>query len=76
MKTIRLDVNDNIFDKVMLFLSNLPKKDIQLIKIESKETLQSLANLYLNDDVMKNKKQYHHCKMYLEYHFHDVHQNQ
>ena len=35
MKTIRLDVNDNIFDKVMLFLSNLPKKDIQLI-IEEK----------------------------------------
>jgi len=30
MKTIRLDVEDNIFDKVMFFLNNLPKKDIKL----------------------------------------------
>jgi len=30
MKTIRLDVEDNIFDTVMYFLNNLPKKDVKL----------------------------------------------
>jgi len=30
MKTIRLDVADSIFDNVMYFLNNLPKKDVQL----------------------------------------------
>ena len=30
MKTIRLDVADNIFDNVMYFLNNLPKKDVKL----------------------------------------------
>lgn len=33
MQTIKLDVNDNIFDKVICFLNNLPKKDVK-IKIE------------------------------------------
>ena len=31
------------------------EKDIELIKIESKETLECLANLYLSDDQMKTK---------------------
>lgn len=30
MKTIRLDVEDSIFDNVMYFLNNLPKKDVKL----------------------------------------------
>jgi len=30
MKTIRLDVDDSIFDKVMYFLNHLPKKDVRL----------------------------------------------
>jgi len=30
MKTIRLDVEDSIFDTVMYFLNNLPKKDVKL----------------------------------------------
>ena len=30
MKTIRLDVADSIFDNVMYFLNNLPKKDVKL----------------------------------------------
>lgn len=34
------------------------EKDIELIKIDSKETLECLANLYLNDDTMKNKNIY------------------
>ncbi len=34
MKTIRLDINDNIFEKVMYFLNHLPKNDVRL-KIEN-----------------------------------------
>lgn len=34
------------------------EKDIELIKIESKETLECLANLYLDEDMMKNKNIY------------------
>lgn len=34
------------------------ERDIELIKIESKETLECLANLYLNDETMKNKNIY------------------
>lgn len=30
MKTIYLEINENIFDKVMSFLNNLSKKDIKL----------------------------------------------
>ena len=33
MRTIKLDVNDNVYDKVMFFLTNLPKSDVQL-KVE------------------------------------------
>jgi hypothetical protein len=33
-------------------------KDIELIKIESKDTLESLANLYLTDEMMKSKNVY------------------
>ncbi|MDA3937886.1 MAG: hypothetical protein PF693_01075 [Spirochaetia bacterium] len=29
MRTIKLDVNDSIFDKVMLFLNNFSKHDVQ-----------------------------------------------
>lgn len=34
------------------------EKDIELIKIESKETLECLANLYLTEDMMKTKNIY------------------
>ena len=30
MRTIKLDINDNVYDKVMSFLTNLPKGDIRL----------------------------------------------
>lgn len=33
-------------------------RDIELIKIEAKETLESLVNLYLDEDTMKNKNIY------------------
>ncbi len=36
MQTIKLDVSDSIFDKVMFFLDNLPKNEVKL-KIETKK---------------------------------------
>ncbi len=41
MRTIRLDVNDNIFEKVMLFLNNLSKRDVH-INIEEKRITKKL----------------------------------
>jgi len=46
MKTIRLDVKDSIFDNVMFFLNNLPKKDIKL----------NVENIEDNDVIKKSKK--------------------
>lgn len=42
MHTIKLDVSDTIFDKVMFFLENLPKKEIQL-KVETEESVEYKA---------------------------------
>ena len=30
MHTLKLEINDTIFDKVMFFLNNLPKNDVKL----------------------------------------------
>lgn len=30
MHTLKLEVNDSVFDKVMFFLNNLPKNDVKL----------------------------------------------
>lgn len=39
MHTIKIDISDSIYDNVMFFLNNLPKKDIKLYpkKVEKKE---------------------------------------
>jgi len=36
MQTIQIDVSDNIYDNVMFFLNNLPKKDIKLYSPKKK----------------------------------------
>ena len=36
MKTIKISISDSIFDKIMFFLSNLPKKDVK-IEIEEEK---------------------------------------
>lgn len=38
------------------------EKDIQIIKIEAKETLECLANLYLSEELMRNKNIYQMIK--------------
>ncbi|PHR58376.1 MAG: hypothetical protein COA44_02705 [Arcobacter sp.] len=32
MHSIRLDIQDNVFDKVIYFLNNLPKNDVKIIE--------------------------------------------
>ena len=39
MRTIKLEINDNIYDKVMFFLTKLPKNDIR-VNIENKDRKQ------------------------------------
>jgi len=34
MYTIKLDVNDSIFDKVMFFLKNIPIKNLEVKKVD------------------------------------------
>ncbi len=50
MKTIRLDVEDSIFDNVMYFLNNLPKKDVKLnIEARKKDSKQhSIVDFFQN----------------------------
>lgn len=35
MKTIRLDVSDNVYEKVMFFLRNLPQTDVRVNEEET-----------------------------------------
>ncbi len=38
MRTVRIDINDNVYDKVMFFLTNLPKSEVRLnIENEKKQ---------------------------------------
>jgi hypothetical protein len=32
MHSIRLDIQDNVFDKVIYFLSNLPKNEVKIVE--------------------------------------------
>ena len=38
MYTIKLDVNDTIYDKVIFFLKNIPIKNLEVKKIDDKQT--------------------------------------
>jgi len=38
MYTIKLDVNDTIYEKVMFFLKNIPVKNIKVEKVDDKES--------------------------------------
>jgi len=50
MRTIKLDVNDNIYDKVMFFLKNLPKDDVRVNVeyVEEKHKVDTLNAVSLN----------------------------
>jgi len=38
MYSIKLDIEDNILDKVMFFLNNIPKKNIEVTKVISDDS--------------------------------------
>lgn len=46
MQTIRLDVSDSIYDNVMFFLNNLPKKDININNVPKKKKEKSLTDFF------------------------------
>lgn len=64
LETIKVKPEDMYADKDLLPGLDIQienhdyDKDIELIKIESKETLECLANLYLNEEQMKTKNIY------------------
>ncbi len=45
MQTIKLDVSDSIYDKVMLFLQSFPTKDIKLYREKPTDTTQKQEKL-------------------------------
>jgi len=38
MYTIKLDINDTIYDKVMFFLKNIPVKNLEVKKVDDTKT--------------------------------------
>jgi len=45
MYSIKLDVQDNVFDNVMYFLNNIPNNDIEIKEIHNQKSIQ-------NDDLV------------------------
>lgn len=43
MHTLKLEVNDSVFDKVMFFLNNLPKNDVKLTVASTTKKLNSIS---------------------------------
>jgi len=46
MHTIRIDVSDTIYDKVMFFLQHLPKTDIKLYDKTEKQITNKLSDFF------------------------------
>ncbi|NWF66801.1 MAG: hypothetical protein HXX81_04955 [Campylobacterales bacterium] len=53
MKTITIQINDNVFDKVIYFLENLPKKDIKIIS-DIDTTL--VNEIYEDEELLRDLK--------------------
>ena len=39
MRTIKLNIQDNVFDKVYYFLSNLPKSEVEIVEYTNGDTI-------------------------------------
>jgi len=49
MHSLRLDIEDSVFDKVIYFLQNLPKDEVKIIgNIENEEDINSRKKLKFN----------------------------
>ena len=56
MRTIKLNIQDNVFDKVYYFLSNLPKSEVEILEYVNQDdlsTLESEIETSLNSKVLK-----------------------
>ncbi len=56
MRTIKLNIQDNVFDKVYYFLSNLPKSEVEIVEYTNEDdlsTLESEIEKSLNSKVLK-----------------------
>ena len=56
MRTIKLNIQDNVFDKVYYFLSNLPKSEVEIVEYSNEDdlsTLESEIEKSLNSKVLK-----------------------
>ena len=56
MRTIKLNIQDNVFDKVYYFLSNLPKSEVEIVEYSNQDdlsTLESEIENSLNSKVLK-----------------------
>lgn len=56
MRTIKLNIQDNVFDKVYYFLSNLPKSEVEIVEYTNQDdlsTLESEIETSLNSKVLK-----------------------
>ena len=44
MRTIKLNIQDNVFDKVYYFLSNLPKSEVEIVEYSNEDDLSTLES--------------------------------
>ena len=59
MRTIKLNIQDNVFDKVYYFLSNLPKSEVEIVEYSNEDdlsTLESEIEKSLNSKVLKKSR--------------------
>ena len=63
MKTIKISISDSIFDKIMFFLSNLPKKDVKIeIEEEKKEDKEPLKTISIKTRSFKFDREEAHAR--------------
>jgi len=57
MQTIRLDVSNDVYDKVMFFLENLPKNKVKLqLEQKNNKNISKLATFHKLIEKSNNKK--------------------
>ncbi|MDQ1267865.1 MAG: hypothetical protein QG560_508 [Campylobacterota bacterium] len=68
MYSIKLNIDDSIVDKVMFFLNNIPKKSIEIKKIDNADTLeeQKLGDFFLHSPLHNEVKLSRDLELYKE----------
>lgn len=68
MYSIKLDIDDSVVDKVMFFLNSIPKKNIEIKKIDSVNTLkqQKLGDFFVQSPLHNEVKFSRDSELYKE----------